>query len=131
MDKYYIAVAGILVTAILILTLRRYNGETAVVLGLCACCMAGALALTFLSPVIDFMKRLQQLGALDGQMLQILLRVTAVAFVGEIAGAVCGDSGNAALGKGVQILTAAVILYLSLPMLDALLALVERILGGL
>lgn len=131
MDKFYAATAAILLTAVLVLVVRKQNGEMGMLLGLCGCCMALAVAFGFLSPILSFMKRLQQLASLDGNMLQILLKVTAVAFTAEIAGAVCADAGNAALGKSLQLLSAVVILYLSLPMLESLLELLERILVNL
>jgi stage III sporulation protein AD len=63
-------------------------------------------------------------------MLTILLKVTGIAFTTEIAANVCTDAGNSALAKSLQMFSAAAILYCALPMFQALLDLVERILGG-
>ena len=131
MEKFYAATALILLTVILVLVIRKQNGEIALLLGLCGCCMVFAVAAGLLIPIVNFLRRLQQNAALDGQMLQILMKITAVAFTGEIACAVCADAGNGALAKSLQILTTVTILYLSLPMLEALLTLVERILVAL
>lgn len=128
MDKFYLGIAGVLITAILILTLRKHNGEIAILLSICGCCLVISIAASFLRPVIDFIERLQQIGSLNQGMLGILLKVTAVACTSEIAATVCADAGNGALGKALQILSTAVILYLSLPMMTALLDLVEGIL---
>jgi stage III sporulation protein AD len=129
MDRFYVAVAGILVTCILSITIHKYNAEIASLLVLCGCCLVAWIAMGFLSPIIGFLRRLQQLGAVNEEMLGGLLKVTAVAFTGEIAAGVCADSGNASLGKSLQMLASVVIVYLSLPMFQALLDLVERILG--
>ena len=131
MEKFYAATAGILLTVILVLVVRKQNGEMALLLGLCGCCMVLLVAAGFLSPIIRFLHRLQQTAALDTDMLRILLKITAVAFTSEIAASVCKDAGNAALAKSLQMLSTVVILYLSLPMLEALLTLVERILVAL
>lgn len=131
MEKFYAATALILLTVILVLVLRKQNGEMALLLGLCGCCMVFMLTSGFLVPIVQFLRRLQQVASLDDQMLQILMKITAVAFTGEIACAVCADAGNAALAKSLQILTTVTILYLSLPMLEALVTLVERILVAL
>lgn len=128
MEKFYATTAGVLLTVILVLTIRKQNAEIALLLGICGCCMALAVALSFLSPILSFFKRIQQLASLDGQMLQTLIKITAVAFASEIAATVCADAGNASLGKSLQMLAAIVILYLSLPMMEALLELAERIL---
>lgn len=131
MDRYYIAVAAILLTTILSVALHRHNGEIAALLGLCGSCLVAMVAVGFLAPVTDFLRQLQQIGSVAPQMFGIMMKVTAVSFTAEIAATVCSDSGNSALGKSLQILSTAVILYLSLPMFQALLDLVERILGGI
>lgn len=131
MERFFAASAAVLLTVILILSLRRHNGEMAVLLSLCCCCLVAMVSISFLKPILEFVRKLQQITTIDSQMLQILLKITGVAFTAEIAGTVCDDSGNAALGKTLQILATAVILYLSLPMMDALLELVERILTTL
>ena len=51
--------------------------------------------------------------------------------IGDVAGLICADAGNAAMGKGLQFMAVAVILWLSLPMMNALLELIEGILGNL
>ncbi len=130
MDKFYIAVAAALLTAILSVVVHRHNAEIASLLALCGCCLLAVLTVAFLSPVIAFVRQLQQLTALDNEMLGILLKVTGVGFTADIASTVCTDAGNAALAKSLQMLSAAVIIYLSLPMFQALLSLVERILGA-
>lgn len=131
MDRFFVAVAGILMTVILSLTLRKQNGELALLLSLCGCVLVIGVAVGFLKPMIAFLQNLRQIAALDSKMLGILLKVTGVAILSEIAGTVCADAGNAALGKTLQMLASFVILYLSLPMMTALLELVEKILGAI
>ena len=131
MERFFVAVAGILMTVILSLTLRKQNGELALLLSLCGCVLVIGVAVGFLKPMIAFLQNLRQIAALDSKMLGILLKVTGVAILSEIAGTVCADAGNAALGKTLQMLASFVILYLSLPMMTALLELVEKILGAI
>lgn len=131
MEKFYAAAALVLLTVILILSLRKHNSEIAVLLSLFCCCLVAAVAVSFLTPILAFIRKLQQNILLDDQMLRILLKITGVAFTAEIAATVCADAGNSALAKTLQMLATAVILYLSLPMMEALLELVERILVGL
>jgi stage III sporulation protein AD len=92
--------------------------------------MVGVLALTYLQPVVDFIRQLQATAQLDDGMLEILLKAVGIGLIGEIASLICADTGNAALGKSLQLLSAAVILWLSLPLLTQLLELLQQILGG-
>lgn len=131
MDKFFVSVAGVLLTVILTLPLRKQSGEIALVMSLCGCVLVIGVALSFLSPILAFIRNLRQIASLNSQMLGILLKVTGVSLLSEIAGTVCADAGNAALGKALQLLATVVILYLSLPMMTALLELVEKILVAL
>lgn len=131
MDRFYQATACVLVAVILILTLRKQGNEIALVLSVLLCCMVGFLAAEFLEPVVRFMQRLQKIGALNQELLNILLKIVGICFTAEIAGLICEDSGNGALGKALQFLASAVILYLSLPLLSKLLDIVEGMLDNL
>jgi stage III sporulation protein AD len=131
MDRFYQATACVLVAVILILTLRKQGNEIALVLSVLLCCMVGFLTAEFLEPVVRFMQRLQKIGALNQELLNILLKIVGICFTAEIAGLICEDSGNGALGKALQFLASAVILYLSLPLLSKLLDIVEGMLDNL
>lgn len=131
MAAFLQAAAMVLLAVILILTIGKKGSDMALLLSIAVCAMVGALAVRYLQPVMDFVQRLQSLGALNSDMLTILFKVVGIAFTAEIACLICNDAGNSALGKSLQLLASAVILYLSLPMLTALLELVEDILGSL
>lgn len=129
MSGYLQAAAGVLLTVVLILALGKEGKQTALLLVLGACAMVGVLALGYLEPVVSFVQRLGVVGNVNGQMLGILLKVVGIGMIGEIASLICADAGHASLGKVLQILSAAVILRLALPLLEELLDLLERILG--
>ncbi len=131
MDSFFRGVAGILVAVVLILALGKQGKETGMLLSIMVCAMAGLLAVGFLSPVVTFLRQLQQTCQLDEGMLETLLKVVGIALTAELGSLVCADVGNAALGKVLQYLGGAAVLWLSLPMFSALLELVEEILGGL
>lgn len=97
-------------------------------LTIAVCCMIGAAALTYLRPVIEFFDNLQALGNLDTEVLRILLKCTGIAVLAEITGLICADAGNGALGKTLQLLATAVILWLCLPLLSKLMELIDNIL---
>ena len=128
MNGYLQAAAGILLTVILVLALGKEGKQTAMLLVLAVCAMVGVLALGYLEPVVDFMKRLSIVGNVSGEMLGIILKVVGFGLIGEIAGLICTDSGNASLGKVLKILSAALILRLALPLFEQLLELLERVL---
>jgi len=131
MDMFIKAVAGILITVVLCLTLAKQGRDISLLLSVFVCCAVIAVALTYLKPVIDFIRRLQTLGQLDGDMMEILLKAVGIGLLAEITGLMCADAGNASLGKGLQILASCVILWISIPMLESLLELIDNLLGAI
>lgn len=129
MEQFYKITALALVTTVLTLVVRRQEKDFALLLTMAGCAMAGMVLFTFLEPVLDFLVTLQTLGDLSGDILLILLKAVGVGLVAEIAGMVCADGGNASLGKVIQLVGSAVILWLSLPIFQMLMDLMTRILG--
>ena len=129
MSGFLQAAAGVLLTVIMVLALGKEGKQTAILLVIGTCCMVSVLAIGYLEPVVAFIDRLAVIGNMNSQMISILLKVVGIGLIGEIASLVCADSGNASLGKVLQILSAAVILRLALPLLEQLLELLERVLG--
>lgn len=123
--------AGVLITLVLCLVLAKQGKDTALLLVLAVCCMLVSAAVTYLEPVIGFFDNLNRIGQLDDQMITILLKAVGIGLLGEVTGLLCADSGNGALGKSIQLLAASVILWLSLPLFEALIDLIEEVLNFL
>ena len=88
------------------------------------------VGVTFLRPILDFLRQLQQTGQWNSEWVRLLLKAVGIGLIGELAALVCIDAGNAALGKTVSMLTNVVMLWLAVPLLQALLELVEELIGG-
>ena len=89
------------------------------------------LVIEYIRPVADFIRMLAQMTKLDTTLTKTMFKMVGIAIVAEIAELLCGDGGNQAIGKTIQLLASALILYLSLPMMTAFLELIEGILGEL
>lgn len=122
---------GALITGVLVLMLMKQDRDLALILGIAGCAMAASVGLTMLEPVLEFLQKLEALGDLQTGVLGILLKITGIGLTGEMASMILTDSGNGSLGKGVQMAAAALMLNLSLPVLEILLDLMEEVLGGI
>ena len=131
MVLFWKTAAGILVAVVLVLAVGKQERDLALLLTMAASAMAAVIAFSYLEPVLDFLYRLEQLGDLQAGALGILLKITGISLVTELTERICQDSGNAALAHGMQLLGTAVILSQSLPLLETLLDLVQRIMGEL
>jgi len=131
MGQFWKATAAVLLTVILALAVGKREKDISLLLSMGACCLVGVVALSYLKPVIELVEELGQLGEVAGGTLEILLKAVGIALVSEIAGMLCNDAGNGSLGKILQMLGSAAVLYLSIPIFRSLLTLIQEILGGI
>ncbi len=131
MDTVFKIIAGVLIAVILCQILAKERRDLAVALVIITCCMVAYAAVAFLKPVITFLQNLQTLGQLHSEMFQILLRSVGIGMLVEITNLICADMGNAALGKALQFLAAAVILWLALPLFNELILLLQTVLEAI
>ena len=128
----FVQVCGaVLLAVILIPALKSHGKEIGTLLAIAVCCMVALAALHYLSPVLDFLQTLEGLGGLDSSMTTTLLKAAGIGMITEIATLVCKDAGNESMGKTMQLMGTAVILWLSLPLFTALIELLQKILGEL
>ena len=127
MDIFLKAVAGVLVCTILSIVLSKKGSSFSLILTITVACMVIVSSGSYFKPVLDLIDRLSNLSNMDDQMLEILLKSVGIAFLAEITELICKDSGNQTLGKSIQFLSAAVILWLSVPLLNELLDLMNSI----
>lgn len=127
MEIFTKTAGGILIAILLFLVLSKHGKEFSLLLTVVVCCMVAAVAVGYMEPVVTFFERLRTVGQLDPSLLEIVLRAVGIGILAEIIGLICADAGNAALGKSLQILACAVVLWMSIPLFTSLLELVEEI----
>ena len=131
MGTYFQIIAGALVAVILSLALSKQGKEISILLGVAVCCMVLLAAVHYLKPVMELIGKLQTVGQLDSKWVSIMLKAAGIGLISELASMICTDSGNAALGKAIHILSCGAILWLSIPLMNALIELVQKLLGEL
>lgn len=131
MELFLKACGTALLAVILILVLGNQSKDLSVVLLTVACCLTALSALEYIKPVLALIHRLEQIGGLDGTLIRILLKAVGIGILTEFSALICTDSGSSSLGKGIQLLGSAVILWLCVPLFTMLLDLLQRIMGEL
>ena len=130
MELFWKAIAVSLLTVILGAVMGKKDKDISVLLSIAGCVLIAGFTAVYLSPVVRFLGELESMGNLRSDLLGILLKAVGIGLISEIA-VVCSDSGNAGLGKMIQLIGSVVILWLSIPVFQALLDLVQTILGEL
>lgn len=129
MNLFLKVIAGVLIALILGIVLDKQGKDISLLLTIAVCSMVMVAAVNYLQPIMDFVGRLKSVGQLDSNLVQILMKAVGIGLIAEITGLICTDAGNAALGKTLQILAAAVIIWLSIPLLNQLIEIIEQVLG--
>ena len=89
MSLFWKAAAAVLLAVVLGLSLGKQK-DIGVLLTMAVCCMVAMIAISYLEPVLDFLRELETLGDLQGDMLGILLKAVGIGLVSEIAIALLG-----------------------------------------
>ena len=131
MEGYFQAAGAVVILVILCLLVSSRDKSFASLLVMGGCAMVLMLGISYLSPVVSFLQDLQSLGNLQPELVKILMKVTGIGILTEITVLLCADSGNSSLGQSLRILSTGVILWLALPIFQAMLDLVQSILEGL
>lgn len=129
MSIFVKASALALIVSVLYQMVSGRNKEIGTLLLVLGSCVILITAVSYIEQVFAFIRKLQTLGKLNNEMLEILLKSVGIGLLAEISVLVCNDMGNTSMGKTLQILATAAILWLSLPMLNSLLDLIGNLLG--
>ena len=129
MGEYLRFAAAALIGLILVLVVGRQSRDLGMLLSLAVCVLLALGAMEFLEPVMELLNELKRLGELDGGAVGILLRCAGIGMVSELAGLLCADAGEGAMGRALQICANAAILWLSLPLLRQVLTMIGEVLA--
>lgn len=123
-----VAVIGIL-AVIFISLLRARNGELAIVLSLAACVLIAVILLNLADPVITFLKNLRNMAGMDKKLMEPMLKTIGIGLLTQISSTVCADAGENAIARLIEVCGAVLALYVSLPLLEAVLEMMKTM-GG-
>ena len=129
METFWKAIAVIILTVILGVTLGKTEKDISVVLSVAACSIIMIIAMQYLEEVIAFLWQLSSKESEQIPSIKIILKITGVALVTELTTLISSDAGNSSLGKAVDILGNAAILNLALPLLETFLTILQELMG--
>lgn len=131
MDTFLRTAGAAVIALILGITLTPKSRDVGTVLSVAVCCMVITVGISYLEPVIAFLKQLEAVCDAGNGWLGVLLKAVGIGMVAEIAALICADAGNSSMGKALELLAGAVILWLSIPIFTAFMDLLKEIVGEL
>lgn len=130
MELFLQAAAIAVITVVLTSLLKKTNRELALLLTLAACILIGLFFMRLAEPIVDFLSKLRNLAGLDKTLMMPMLKTIGIGFLTQISATVCADAGENAIAKLVEICGGVLALYVALPLLEAVLDMVEQMSGG-
>ena len=121
------AAAALLGTAVCLL-LKKSNPELQVPLAAAVCTFVLWGGTALLRPLREFLQKAEGLSALSGAYFSPVVKCVAIGILSRGAAELCRDGGQSAMAGAVELGGTAAALYVSLPLLTALLELLEKLL---
>lgn len=127
MDAMFsVAAAAVLATAVC-LVLKRSNGEMTIPLSIALAASALALLAGLLRPVAELMDETKKLSGLSDAVFYPVLKCVAIGIVSRLAADLCRDGGQNAMAGTVELAGAVCAVYVSLPLIESLLDMLEEL----
>ncbi len=123
------AVLCALAAAVLGALVKRGSKEYALLLSAGAAALIVAAALNGAVPLVERLRELAGADGLGGRCLEAMLRAAGLTLIGQMAGQLCKDAGEAALANGVELAVKVAVLTVCLPVLAALMETLGEILS--
>ncbi len=128
MDTAFRLSAMLLTAALLTLVIKKQSPELSLVLTLAACVAAAALLFSWLKPVLSLAASLAARAELEDRLAAPLWKCLGLGLLTEMTASACTDAGQTALAKLAELGGGLLCLVVSLPLLQAVLALIEELL---
>ncbi len=116
------------IAVIIIVILKQYRPEFAIYASIIAGVLILTLASGTLSGIIDMIKSISSKTNINSEFLVILIKITGIAILTEFAVSICKDSGESAIASKVDIGGKIIIISMSIPIINALIDTVVKIL---
>lgn len=116
-----------LIATLLLAVVRQHSPSFAVPLSLAVAVAVFLFILPDLVEVVRLVQGYALRGGIADSLLATVMRVLGIAYLTEIAAGVCRDAGEAALAQRVELGGKVLILLLAVPVLNAVLTLVLRL----
>ena len=130
MDRFLQTLAAAMAALTAILILKKHNGAFALALSAAGAILLCGFVLETVRPVVSLLRRLEALSGVAPAVLAPVFKAAVIGVLTNIAAGVCADSGETGLGRMVELCGTVMALHLSVPLITAVLDLLDSLLGG-
>lgn len=128
MDIYKIVALSILAVILITILKSVKKDDFALIITIIASIILFTLVLVKLESITSLLESLVQKSGINKEYLTLLLKVTGISYVIELATNICKDAGNSAIASKVEMLGKISIVILTIPILTSVISTVLNIL---
>lgn len=123
-----IKIAGIgIVGASLALLIKKNSPEMSLMITIAVCVLIICVFLSFVSPILEFLKNLADTAGISSSLLSPLLKAIGIGIVSKSASQICIDAGESSIAAFIEMTGTMLAIYVSLPLMSSVLELVKSI----
>ena len=127
MDIIKIGIFGV-AAVFLAIPLKVFRQEYSIFISLAAGLFIFAAVVTRVQVILEFTEKLENLAAIDGSYIWLVIKMVGITYVAEFAVNICKDAGYAAIAGQIENFAKLSILCISLPVLNAFVELIGSLL---
>lgn len=127
MDEVIKIIAIGLISLIIIIIIKQYKPEFAIYISIVAGVLIFYLIMDKLEGIINLLKTISAKSGINNQFIELLLKITGIAFLTEFAINLCKDSGESAIASKIEIGSKIVIVSMSIPIISSLLEVILKL----
>ena len=127
MDEFIKIVAIGLISLVTIIILKQYKPEFAIYISIITGLIIIYMVINRLEGIINLLKSISNKSGINNQFLELLLKITGIAFLAEFAINLCKDVGENAIASKIEIGSKVVIVSMSIPIISCLLEVITKL----
>lgn len=118
-----------LVAAVLVVILRQYKPEIALLVSVAAGITLFMMVLGKIGAIVEVLKDLSNRANVNLVYLGVILKIVGIAYIADFGAQLCRDAGEGALAAKIEFAAKILILVLAIPIVMAVLDILMQILG--
>ena len=116
-----------LISLVIIVILKQYKPEFTIYASVIAGVIILFMVLNRLEGIINLLKSISIKSGINNQFLELLLKITGIAFLAEFAINICKDAGETAIASKIEIGSKVIIVSMSIPIFSCLLDIITKL----
>ncbi|MBR3888142.1 MAG: stage III sporulation protein AD [Clostridia bacterium] len=116
-----------LVATILVIILKQYRPEFSILISLIACIFVVLFAFEKIQTIISMLNDLIFASGINKTFFEILIKITGIAYIVELASNLCADAGEKAIASKVEFAGKVLIVTMSVPIITTLIETITEV----